>query len=207
MSSKVEIANRAATKLGADRILALTDENKVARTLNSLFESVKESELREHNWNFATKRASLAASTTAPVWGFAYAYPLPAKFLKLLDIDGVWTANSQSSYVSRDQSMFRIETVLIGGYNTKCIVTDMAAPLLIKYTESIEDPTLFDSCFVEAFASKLAMESCEAITGSSAKYQQMVGQYLMAINAAIGANAVENPPALMADTSWLQSRL
>lgn len=204
MASKVEIANRAAVKLGQEHILSLTDNTKVARTFNSMFDIVKDAELRDHNWNFATKRASLAASTTAPDWGFLYAYPLPARFLKLLDIDGVWAANLQDSYVSSDNSMFRIEVV---GEATKAIVTDLAAPLYIRYTESVEDPTLFDSLFVEVFASRLALESCEAITQSSGLYGRIADQYMRALNSAIAANAVENPPATLMDTSWLQSRL
>lgn len=204
MASKVEIANRALTKLGEDRILSLADDTKAARTLNSMFDIVRDAELRRSNWNFAVSRAQLAASTTDPEWGFGYAYPLPADFLKLLDIDGSWSCPAQTDYVTYDNSIFRIENVADVG---SCIVTDLAAPLKIRYTMRATDTAKYDPAFVEALACRLAIEACETLTQSGTKKQAAMVEYRMAINEAITANAVENPARALADDSWIRSRL
>lgn len=202
MASSVEIANRALTKLGEARILSLSDDTKAARTINSMFDIVRDAELRRNNWNFAVKRDALAASSTDPAWGFDNAFPLPADFLRLLDIDGAWRAVGLVDYSAYDNGIFRIENV--GG--SKCIVTDLAAPLSIRYTAKVTDPALMDSAFVEAFACRLAMEACETLTQSNAKRQLAMQEYIDSINSAIAANAVENPPSALADDSWIMSR-
>lgn len=205
MASDVEIVNRALTKLGAERILSLTDDVKNARVMNSMFVSVRDAELRRHNWNFAVKRASLAASTTDPDWGFDNAFPLPSDFLRLLDIDGSWSAVGLDDYIGRDNAIFRIETV--GDDNIKCIVTDLSAPLLIRYTRRVTDANLMDSAYIEALACRLAAEGCESITQSNSKRDLAMREYNDAISSAILANAIENPPSALADDSWVMSRL
>lgn len=205
MASDVEIVNRALTKLGAERILSLTDDVKNARVMNSMFVSVRDAELRRHNWNFAVKRASLAASTTDPDWGFDNAFPLPSDFLRLLDIDGSWSAVGLADYVGYDNAIFRIETV--GDDNIKCIVTDLSAPLLIRYTRRVTDANLMDSAYIEALACRLAAEGCESITQSNSKRDLAMREYNDAISSAILANAIENPPSALADDSWVMSRL
>ena len=205
MASDVEIVNRALTKLGAERILSLTDDVKNARVMNSMFVSVRDAELRRHNWNFAVKRASLAASTTDPDWGFDNAFPLPSDFLRLLDIDGSWSAVGLDDYIGRDNAIFRIETV--GDDNIKCIVTDLSAPLYIRYTRRVTDANLMDSAYIEALACRLAVEGCESITQSNSKRDLAMREYNDAISSAILANAIENPPSALADDSWVMSRL
>ena len=66
MAGKVEIANRALTKLGAERILLLTDPSKEARVMNAMFDTVMDAELRRHRWKFALKRATLPALVATP---------------------------------------------------------------------------------------------------------------------------------------------
>lgn len=84
MASKITICNRALSKLGADRITSLDDDNKAARAMKSAFDFVRDAELRAHVWNFSVKRAELAALASVPVWGYSYEYALPTDFLKLL---------------------------------------------------------------------------------------------------------------------------
>ena len=201
MATKLEIINRALAKLGEDRIADVDDDVKAAREMSALYDIVLLAELREHNWNFAVARASLDADATAPEWGYQYRYELPADFVKLLDIDGAWRSVSSSDRITYDSSLFRIEA----GF----IVTDMAEPLLIRYTRSLEadEEPLMDKAFVESFACRLAVEGCEILTQSSTKRQLAMQEYQRSIVAAIMANAVENPPTPIADDSWMLARL
>ena len=52
MASQVEICNRALIKLGAGQITSITDNNKQARILSGLWETVRKAELTKRYWNF-----------------------------------------------------------------------------------------------------------------------------------------------------------
>ena len=86
MASTVEICNGALNQLGATTILSLTEDSKNARLCNSRFTQVRDSVFRSHPWNCLQKRVEIAVDTTAPAWGFSFAYTLPADCLRLLRI-------------------------------------------------------------------------------------------------------------------------
>ena len=86
MASTVDICNGALNQLGATTILSLTEDSKNARLCNSRYTQVRDSVFRSHPWNCLQKRVEIAADTTAPAWGFSYAYTLPADCLRLLRI-------------------------------------------------------------------------------------------------------------------------
>ena len=86
-ASEVQICNVALRKLGARRITALTDDTEEAKSCTDVFDRLRDKLLRIHPWNFATKRAALAVSTTSPAWGYDNAYPLPADCLRITSVD------------------------------------------------------------------------------------------------------------------------
>ena len=86
MASTVDICNGALNQLGATTILSLTEDSKNARLCNSRFKQVRDAVFRSHPWNCLQKRVEIAVDTTAPAWGFSFAYTLPADCLRLLRI-------------------------------------------------------------------------------------------------------------------------
>jgi hypothetical protein len=198
MSSNVEIANAALTKLGESRIIALTDDTKQGRTVNSMFDRIRRAELRARNWVFSIKRAEVAAQAAAPL-DYAYAYRPPADNLKILQVGDFYPGADLSDYVGADTAEYAYENGLI--------LTDYTAPLKLRYVADITDPTVFDANFVEAFACKLAMEMAEPLSASTAKRQLAFEEYKYAIKTAVRANAIEKPPTKTADDTWLLARL
>src|SRR5438105_3090689 len=156
MASKVSIANRALTKLGADRILLLSDDTQQARVMNSMFDDVRDAEIRRHHWKFAIKRASIPALVAAPVWGYAYQYPVPMDYLGLVQVNQIYVRS-----VRKGTAPWSVE----GGN----ILTDLTAPLNVRYVARIDNPGTYDPLFVEALACKLALEAAESLTQSSSK--------------------------------------
>lgn len=193
MASKVSIANRALTKLGDQRILLLSDDNNAARTLNSMFDDVRDAEIRRHRWKFALKRDQLSALVAAPSWGFQFQYPLPTDFLGLVQVN--------EYYMRTGLTYKRPWSVEAGN-----ILTDFPAPLKIRYMARIDNPALYDPLFVEVLACKLAMESAEALTQSSGKKQAAMEEYKFALSEALRQDAIENPPDELPQGSWLDSR-
>ena len=72
MPSTVDICNLALQRLGAKPISSLSDDSTAARECNRVYDHARDSELRSHPWNFARKRASLAASSTVPAFGYDF---------------------------------------------------------------------------------------------------------------------------------------
>ncbi len=199
MASKTDIANRALTKLGDDRIIDLLDDTERARTINSIYNSCRDAELRAHVWNFAVRRVALPRLITVPAFGFAYEYQIPAESLRLIQVGECWHWWSLQDYISGSTAQFQVEG--------RKILTDFDAPLKIRYIERIDDTGLYDALFVEAFACRLALEACERITQSNTKLQAIQEQYKENLRMALRVDAIENPPEQLPDESWMISRL
>lgn len=198
MASKVEVANRTLSKVGDSRITALTDNTKQAREINASFDIVRDAELRDHRWSFAKKRAQLAASATAPVFGFTKAFPLPTDCLRVLRVGDVSPGVDLANARNGDSSAFAIEG--------RQILTDDAGPLNVIYIARIEDTTQWDASFVEVFAARLAYEVCDALTASATRKEALAAEYKERVTTATRANAIELPPQPIEDDSWVLTR-
>lgn len=199
MASQVDICNRALTKLGAERITDINQSSKSARVMAALWDTVRRAELRKRFWSFAIGRDLLPALSTAPSWGFARAFQLPADFLRIVQINDVFIVPSLTDYREGDDSAYAIEG--------KQLLCDFDAPLKIRFIRDITDPGSFDPLFVEAFASKLAYESCYEITQSHQARDAALNDYKIAVTEAGRTNAIEKPPQGFPDDSWVLGRL
>jgi hypothetical protein len=189
MASSVDICNRALQKLGAKRITSLSEASTNARSCNACYETIRDAELRKHPWNFAIKIVALAADSSAPAWGRANAFQLPADFIRLMNDYPEDNLNNK-------------DWVVQGGK----IYTDDSAPLYVRYISRIEDTTLFDALFIESLASKMAFEMAEELTQSNTKKEAARADYNEAIKDARRANAFDNVSAEPPEDNWITAR-
>lgn len=195
----VSIANRALTKLGANRIISFGDDTKEGRAIAACYYFLRDAELRRRKWRFSLKRAQLPALTETPAFGYAYAYQLPSDCLSILTVGDVAPGVDLSDYrLSIDTALYSLEG--------RTILTDLPAPLNLRYKARISDPTQFDVAFVEALAARIAWELAEDLTQSSQKKVDAQTEYKVAIREAVAANALETTPDIIPDSSWLLSR-
>jgi hypothetical protein len=199
MASVIQVANRALTKLGSARITSLADDVKAARSISSCFEDLRDDELRAHRWQFAMKRTSLAALSDAPAFGYKYQYALPSDFLRIDMVDDRFPAAIMDNYIDAEY----LEWTLEGNV----ILTDIGAPLKLRYIAQITDPTLWDENFREALASRIAMEIAEDLTQSENKKASAAKDYDRSIRQAIRINSIERPAVMPPDNSWIISRI
>lgn len=199
MASQVEIVNRALLKLGAQPIMDMLDASKQARTMTAIYDTVRKAEIRKRLWAFALRRTQLPALSEVPSWGFARAFQVPSDNLRLVQIGDVFVAPSLQDYRQGDDAAWSIEDGKI--------CTDFGDPLKIRYLANVTDPGVFDACFVDALAAKLAYEGCEAITQSNSKKAEAMDDYRMAVKEAALAGAVEKAPSGWPDDSWMLGRL
>lgn len=190
--SKVQIANRALQKLGAKRIESLAQDHPNARSINTAFDLVRDAELRRYRWSFATRRATIAADASKTEWGEWNRYTLPNDYLYLIRDDETGQAVD-----------WRIESDADGVY----IITADSAPLYIRYVARVDDPNFYDALFIEAFACKLAVETCEEIKQSTGKKESLKSDYDFAIAEAKRVGAIEKPAHSFPEDDWLNARL
>ncbi len=204
--SETSIANRAITKLGANRILSLTQDSAGAKAMNAVFIDTRDAEFRDHPWSFATERAQLSALSTAPSWGYTRQFQLPADSIRVLTVGDEWIAYRAAGITYReypigttDESLFQIEG--------QKILTDLEAPLKIRYTKRETDPAKFDPLFVDTLACRLALETAadiiDATTGDIQKLQLM---YDESIRKAKRSNALEKPPRARGPSAFILAR-
>ena len=145
MASTVDICNGALNQLGATTILSLTEDSKNARLCNSRFTQVRDGVFRSHPWNCLQKRIELAQDTTAPAWGFKYAYTLPAdclRLLRILDYD----------------SNYKVEG--------RKILSDTET-MKILYVSRVTDPNEYDESLRETLSSALSADIAFAVTSNN----------------------------------------
>ena len=145
MASTVDICNGALNQLGATTILSLTEDSKNARLCNSRFTQVRDGVFRSHPWNCLQKRIELAQDTTAPAWGFKYAYTLPADCLRLLRI-----LDFDSNYKVEGRKILS---------NTET--------MKILYVSRVTDPNEYDELLRETLSSSLAADIAFAVTSNN----------------------------------------
>lgn len=199
-SSQVDVCNSALTLLGAATINAITDTSNQAKALNAIWDSTRDSELRKHLWKFAIARAALPALATVPVSGpYNQQFELPSDNLRVIQIGDSYPGSDLSDYRSGPTTDdYSIE----GGM----VLSNLSAPLSIRYVRSITDTTQWDASFCNSMAAQLAYMSCFRITQSVSQQKACLDAYKDAIRDAVRANALETTPTVVADDTWVTTR-
>jgi len=134
-TSKIEICNSALSKLGVEPIASFAETSKAAVYCNLQYDKIRKKLLREHLWNFAIKRSSLAKLAAAPLFGYGAAFQLPSDCIMPL------TTNQGIDFEEEGK------TLLMN--SDSCI---------LQYISDITDVSYFDVAFEEALSYMLAAD-------------------------------------------------
>ena len=129
---------------------------------------------------------------TAPAFGYANAFPLPANCVRVWEIgDGCppwpWTVESHQG--------------------APAILTDMEAPLDIRYVARIETTGYWSAGFVEGMATVLAAELAPALTNSEGRTRTLQAEAAAVLAEGKRQDGQEGAPEQTPDGAWLDSRL
>lgn len=185
MPSVVDICNKALDKLGQSPIASLDDNNKAANLCVRNWPMVRDEVLRDHPWNFAVRRTTLAADTASPDWGFSASFPFPDNCLRILEVRDL----------STDEYQIEGRAILAN-----------ATVLYVRYTHRITDPNVYDSQFVDAVATRLAVELCEPLTQNNTKQDMLYQKYKESLISATRTDGQENPPRQFEEDEWIAVR-
>ena len=184
MGGIVDICNRALTKIGEDRIIAITDNSKQAKACNHAYEFVRDSVLRMHPWNCTVTRVQLAPLVTTPAFTYTYEYQIPSDCLKVLEVDTTypWVVEGRK------------------------ILTDEGTVLKVRYQKRETDPNQYDALLFEAIASKLAYELAEPLTQSNSKKDAALKDLTLVMESARFHDAQEGSPSTFKEDDWVNVR-
>lgn len=161
MATETDLLNDALGLIGAERITAIDDGSTNSNYCASMYPAMRDSLLRSHHWNFAVTRVELAQDVTAPVFGYAYSYSLPANCLKVIDYGGALPVSGTAvmvypfwPYNQRNVVNYKIE-------GRKLYSNDGQA--LIVYLRQETNPALWDPMFYQAVVHGLASKLANAI--------------------------------------------
>lgn len=196
--SEVAICNAALTMMGSDAITALTDNNVRARTMSLRYADTRDAELQKRRWKFSISRASLPALAEEPASDFAYQYQLPVDYLRLIEGGDIADVPDLSDLRTGGNELFSIEG--------DKILTNIGAPLNIRYIRRVTDTALFNASFRKYLACVLAFDNCERITQSAEKKETLRTDKKEALRESVRANALEAPPRQQPDSEWVAAR-
>ena len=181
----VSICNSALAKLGAERIISLSDTSARAVLMKEQFEKIRDELLYSHPWNFATARAEIAPLVADPLYDFDYQFQLPSDCLRVIGTDipnaGAWKVEGR---------------ILVCNQNA----------VNIKYIKQVTDASQFTPGFAEVLAAKLAADVCYAITQSATLQDRMDMKYRDQLRQARSFDAQESTGDRVYADTWFNSR-
>jgi hypothetical protein len=198
MASQTAIVNHALDLLGETAINDISDATEPAERMLAAWDHTRDAALRGRWWRFAIERASLPADSSTPAWGFTTQYQIAGDVVRVIQVDQYWPAPVLSDYVGSDTSPYKIEG--------DKILTDITAPLKVRWIVNSVDVGLWDSLFARVMACDLAERLAPRLTGSETMLARINQQRAKAITEAVRVNALEQPPTMINDSSWIASR-
>jgi len=202
MATQIEIANNALTLCGAARIMGLTDAQKPAQAINAVYEVTRKKALASQNWKFALRRFKPAV-TTAPLFGWTYAYVIPTTILRLVEIRDrfVGYGSLGPSVSDGTPQEFEVE-------EDNLIVTNYEPPLNCRGVADITAVDRFDPLFVDYFTHELALAVWEDVSRKNATKKDMIERARdRSLKIARNRNGIVEPPEELPDDNWLLARI
>jgi len=153
-SSWVELCNRALGRLGASKIVDFSTGGTLSYYCNLYLSDAIEYVFSQFDWPFAKKRVQLAALSTPPVYGYGYAFPLPADYFRLIEVE-----NNEQPY----------------SVENGAILTD-SDEVWITYIAQPSDPGLLPGYIKRAIETELAFLLTTPLTSSDAIAQRVMAE-------------------------------
>jgi len=189
----VDLVNYALRAIGANRITALNEGSKTANAANDIYEMTRDHLLRQHPWNFATMRATLAELGTTPSSGFDHQHGLPS--------DWVRTISVHSNDAGTDALEYKEET-----YSGQRVVLSNSSTVYLRYVGRVTDPNLYPPDFQVALSLELAKRLAVAIPNSVSLKTDLDKDAETALLKAKSADAMGQSPEKRPAGSWVSAR-
>lgn len=184
------ICNLALDLLAEAPIASLADDRRIARWCNRNYGTTRDSLLRKAPWRFAVTLAEIT-SATAPVFGWANAYTLPADCIRALPL--TVNGNPEGAIIPSEVIGLRLET-------------DASSPVRLRYIFRNVDVATYPADFTEALSAALAMKMAHWLTGKSSYFQIAQSVWREALDNAVLTDAIEGTIPEPDTSNWIAER-
>lgn len=179
----------------------LADAQKPAKAISAVYTGVRDACLASANWKFALKRFNPQA-TTAPLFGWTYAYVIPSEILRLVEIRDIFVGFGTLGPAISDGTpqYFEVE-------EGRQILTNFEPPLNCRGVKKVENEAEFDPLFVDYFVHCLAIAVWEDVSRKQVSKKDLtLRERDKAMRIARSRNAILEPPEELPDDNWLLAR-
>jgi hypothetical protein len=158
LQTKIQIWNMALDILREQPLSSTTDNDPAAKWLSRNYDQQRDYLLERSLWKFALARASIAADSVAPAFGWAYRYLMPNDLVRLIPptYNGVWMGTP-------------IPYEKDGDY----LLCNVGGPLNIRYVKRVTNEGLFTNSFVQLLSLRLARSMSHWMTGKQSMTQMV----------------------------------
>lgn len=198
MMSESDLLNGALGLIGQSPITGITDTSPNGVWCARYYPPLRRAALRTHYWNFAEKRVQLTQAAVAPAFEFAYAYGLPADYIRIKEYNGslVNLSAVDPAYWNTLLGRFKIE-------GNQLLTNDGEVKVVYTYDE--DNPARWDPLFWQLMETWLASKLAMAITrdpGKSLKLMQDVINLLLPFAASVDSQDGYTTPYISDDLTW-----
>lgn len=192
ITSKVQICNMALTHLGNYGSVNNIDSprNSAETSFALWYDITREYVLRLTMPNFALERRIVAQKSTAPDFGYGFAYEYPSDCLKVLGFGNIDQKDKEYTIEGSDILMNE----------------DFTTGLKLRFIKNITDVGLFSADFVILLSWYLAAHTALDITQSQEKRAEITNMLPGKLLELSGISAQENPPIRKSDSKFKQAR-
>lgn len=158
-TTEYTISNKALALLGQSSISDFTSSDKAIKC-GALYPTYMQSLLAMYNWHFARKKSASLTATTAPTFGYTYAFTMPSDALNIVNV-----YNSTDAEVAPQSRYERFGAVLHTAFT----------PAYLDYTYDVDEdlwPSWYQEFAATAFAGRIAVSITED-EGKASYYTQM----------------------------------
>jgi len=185
--SSIALCSRALLKLGGGTITSFDEGTAESEIAANMFPSVRDAILSAHPWSFATAQQRLPTLATEPIADFAFAFQLPANFLRALSAGGANRGKGLEYRIAEK----RLHT------NAQ----DVTLTFIFRPNE-IDFPPFFD----QAIIARLAAEFCIPLTESTSRSEALQRLADQELQRAKTVDAQQETPGRIDDFSLIEVR-
>lgn len=196
--SDIALCGAALIRLGAEPITAFEEGTAEADIAGALYPVVRDGLLSAYPWSFATAQRALAQLSGVPVADFAFAYQLPADFLRALSLGqgGMGAGGMGRTLPAGRGAEYRI--------HERRIHTNVEMPVLTYVFRPAESG--FPPYFDKALTDKLSAEFCLPITENTARADLLHKLAEQSFQQAKTADAQGQSPGRIEDFALIDAR-
>lgn len=216
VTSELAIYNLALTRIGHEPMASTTEIGKAGDRCRLHYPVMRDAVLAAHPWNFAIRRADLAALVFTPAFEFDYAFALPTDpyCLRVLRTD--WEANGYSSAaiygfpgmhgLYPQMIPWRVESVKVNDTLVRALLCNEAT-CKIEYIARVDDVAQYSPLFVDCLAARLGAEIAMSLTDNQGVSKMAMDLYQMKLAEARIMDGFEGTPRDVVNTDgWLIAR-